>query len=53
MKYIAGSIRWANADLPMSQRRRRWLNGKPTSGQGFVFAGILKAGEIFFAGHGA
>ena len=31
--------RWLNVDLLLGQRRRRWANSKPMSGQRLMFAG--------------
>ena len=37
---------WPNAGLLLGQRRRRWVNSKPTLGQRLMFAGVWLSLEV-------
>ena len=39
--HLANITRWPNVGLLFGQRRRRWVNYKPTLGQRLMFAGLF------------
>ena len=41
--------RWANVGLMLTQRRRRWVNIKPTLAKRILFAGKLVEKYVFHA----